>query len=314
MVPFTLDKYKGPDGMYVFSPTQSPEISPSNTRSQGTFNATMDVAAAKELLGNLITASNELGVNQDKIGLWKKMLKKMPPYMISGDGVLKEWLTPKLEDNLRHRHSSQLYPLYDGMPEEIAGNPELQAAFRRIIEIKLENHWKRSGFMSFGLVQLGQAATSLGENELAYECLKHLVNRFWLANLASMHNHRSLFNMDISGGMPAVLIKMLVASYPGRIQLLPAVPAAWPSGTIEGVLCRGQIEIKRLRWNGNRISVNLVSDKKQSIILETPSEIRDICVTKGSALIHETDRRNHRRISMPAGRDVTLEIETRPPV
>ena len=306
--------YEGPEGRYVFSPTQSPENAPSNTRSQGTFNATMDVAAAKELLGNLITTSNELGVNQDKIALWKTMLRKMPPYMISEDGVLKEWLTPKLKDNLRHRHSSQLYPLYDGMSEEIARDPELQAAFRRIIEIKLENHWKRSGFMSFGLVQLGQAATSLGENELAYECLKHLVNRFWLNNLASMHNHRSLFNMDISGGMPAVLIKMLVASDPGRIELLPAVPAQWPSGTIEGVLCRGQIEIKRLRWDGNRISVNLISDKKQSIIIETPSEIGELSVMKGNVLIHEADRKNRRRITMPAGQDVMLEMETKPPV
>ncbi len=76
------------------------------------------------------------------------------------------------------------------------------------------------------------------------------MNRFWLNNLASMHNHRSLFNMDISGGMPAVIIKMLVASDPGRIQLLPALPAAWPSGTIEGVLCRGAIEIKSLQWDG----------------------------------------------------------------
>ena len=59
---------------------------------------------------------------------------------------------------------------------------------------------------------------------------KRLANRLWLNNLASMHNHRSLFNMDISGGMPAVIIKMLVASDPGRIQLLPALPAAWPTG------------------------------------------------------------------------------------
>ncbi len=301
--------YEGPDGKYVFSPTQSPENSPSNTRSQGTFNATMDVAAAKELLGNLIAASGELGVNEDKIALWQAMLEKMPPYMISQDGVLKEWLTPKLEDNLRHRHSSQLYPLYDGIPEEIANDPELQAAFRRIIEIKLENHWKRSGFMSFGLVQLGQAATSLGENEMAYECLKHLVNRFWLGNLASMHNHRSLFNMDISGGMPAVLIKMLVASDPGRIQLLPAVPAEWPTGTIEGVLCRGQIEIKRLHWDNGRIDLTLTSAKKQSILLEVPAEIRRISVTKGKASIRKAGKKKSRKISLPARKDVTLNIE-----
>ncbi|MHC4166737.1 MAG: glycosyl hydrolase family 95 catalytic domain-containing protein [Planctomycetota bacterium] len=301
--------YEGPDGKYVFSPTQSPENSPTNTKSQGTFNATMDVAAAKELLNNLIAASSELGVNQDKIALWRAMLKKMPPYMIGEDGVLKEWLTPRLEDNLRHRHSSQLYPLYDGMPEEIAKDPELQAAFRRIIEIKLENHWKRSGFMSFGLVQLGQAATSLGENEMAYECLKHLVNRFWLGNLASMHNHRSLFNMDISGGMPAVLIKMLVASDPGRIQLLPAVPAAWPSGTIEGVLCRGQIEIKRLHWGDGRIDLTLTSARKQSILLQVPSEIGRISVTKGEASVRKADNANCRRLSLPARQEVTLNIE-----
>ena len=90
---------------------------------------------------------------------------------------------------------------------------------------------------AFGLVQLGQAATSLGEGELAYHCLTHLVNRFWLNNLASMHNHRSLFNMDISGGMPAVIIKMLVASDVGRIQVLPALPAAWPSGPGTGSSC-----------------------------------------------------------------------------
>ncbi len=300
--------YEGQDGKYVFSPTTSPENSPSNTRSQGTFNATMDVAAAKELLGNLIAASGELGVNKKKIPLWRKMLTKMPDYMISEEGVAKEWLTPKLADNLGHRHSSQLYPLYDGMSQEIARDGKLQAAFRRIIEIKLDKHWKRSGFMSFGVVQLGQAATSLGEGELAYRCLVNLVNRYWLSNLASMHNHRSLFNMDISGGMPAVIIKMLVASQPGRIQLLPALPAAWPSGTIKGVLCRGQIEIKSLKWDPGRIRATLVSGKEQTIVLEAPSAIKSISVTAGDASIEKAKRTNARKVSLPAGERITLDI------
>ena len=46
--------YEGPDGRYIFNPTTSPENSPKNTRAQGTFNATMDIAAAKELLNNVI--------------------------------------------------------------------------------------------------------------------------------------------------------------------------------------------------------------------------------------------------------------------
>ncbi len=303
--------YEGPDGKYVFSPTQSPENTPGNSNSQGSFNATMDVAVAKELLRNLISASRELERNEDKIPLWQEMLEKMPEYMIDDNGIIKEWLTPRLENRDSHRHSSQLYPLFDGMPEEIAQSPELQAAFKKSIEYKLDKHWKNNqrGFMSFGLVQLGQAATSLGESELAYHCLRHLVNRFWLNNLASMHNHRSLFNMDISGGMPAVIIKMLVASDPGRIQLLPALPAAWPSGRIEGVLCRGAIEIQSLQWDGKQIEVTLSSARPQTVVLELPSEIAQLSVTAGDAKAVQADQANQRRLQIPGGgQPVALKI------
>ncbi|MEN9975144.1 MAG: hypothetical protein RLZZ282_1150, partial [Verrucomicrobiota bacterium] len=302
---------EGSDGKWVFSPTQSPENNPGNSPSQGSFNATMDVAVAKELLLSCIAASRELDKNHDKIPVWQKMLDKMPPYMIDDNGIIKEWLTPKLTNNDSHRHSSQLYPLYDGLPAEIAKSPELRAAFKKSIEFKLEKHWKNNqvGFMSFGLVQLGQAATSLGEGELAYHCLKHLANRFWLNNLASMHNHRSLFNMDISGGMPAVIIKMLVASEPGLLRLLPALPAAWPQGTIEGPLCRGGIEIHSLKWNKERITVTLKSIKAQQVMLETPARFTQITVTRGDATTSTTARDGQCQITLPADQDVTIEIQ-----
>ena len=303
---------EGPDGKYIFIPTQSPENSPSNTRSQSTFNATMSVAAAKELLGNLISASREVGANQEKIPLWQGMLEKMPEYMINEDGAVKEWLTPVLEDNYAHRHSSQLYALFDGMPKEIVLSPELQDAFRRVVELKLDRHWsdweRRGGYMSFGLVQVGQAAASLGDAELAWRSLVPLINRYWFHNLASTPNYRSLFNMDISGGMPAVLIKMLVASEPGEIRLLPALPDAWPSGTIEGVLCRGQVEIKRLHWEDDSVSLTLISAKEQQITLRAPSGIVSISVREGEASVEKTDREDSRRLSLPADREITLEL------
>ena len=238
------------------------------------------------------------------------MLNKLPEYQIDDNGIIKEWLTPKLTNNDSHRHSSQLYPLYDGIPAEIANSPELRAAFKKSIEYKLDKHWKNNqvGFMSFGLVQLGQAATSLGEGELAYHCLKHLANRFWLNNLASMHNHRSLFNMDISGGMPAVIIKMLVASEPGKVNLLPALPDAWPTGGIKGVLCRGAIEVRSLTWSKERIQVTLTSAKAQSIVLALPADIAQLTVTSGAATITGAKQANQRQVSLPAGQEVSLEI------
>jgi hypothetical protein len=187
----------------------------------------------------------------------------------------------------------------------------LQAAFRKSIEYKLDKHWKNNqrGFMSFGLVQLGQAATSLGEGELAYHCLKHLVNRFWLNNLASMHNHRSLFNMDISGGMPAVIIKMLVASDVGKIQLLPALPAAWPAGRIEGMLCRGAVQVNSLQWDGNKIEVTLTSSKPQTVVLQLPAEIAQLSVTGGTAKVDAADQANRRTIELPSAQAVSMVIE-----
>ena len=163
--------------------------------------------------------------------------------------------------------------------------------------------------MSFGLVQLGQAAANLGEGELAYDCLKYLVNRFWLNNLASMHNHRSLFNMDVSGGMPAVIINMLAASEPGKLKLLPALPAAWATGTIEGILCRGQVKITSLHWNEKRVTVGLKSAKAQQINLELPSAINTISVQQGKSKIGKSNLENSRSIFLPADMEIRLDIE-----
>lgn len=305
--------YLGQDGKYIFSPTQSPENTPGNSDSQGSFNATMDVAASKELLHNLIEASRELGRNKEKIAIWESMLEKMPEYMINEDGIIKEWLTPKLKNNDDHRHCSQMYPLFDGMPKEIADSPELQSAFKKSVQYKLDVHWTNNprGFMSFGLVQLGQTATSLKESEMSYECLTYLVNRFWLNNLASMHNHKTLFNMDISGGMPDVIIKMLAASEPGKVELLPALPAAWPEGTIEGILCRGQIEIKSLKWSPDKIVVDLISSKDQTITLEAPREISSFDVNEGNAVVESSQLKNSLTLELFEEQLISLEINTK---
>jgi alpha-L-fucosidase 2 len=300
--------YEGPDGKYILSPAQSPENWPAGSKSQASFNATMDVAAAKEVLQNAITASRKLGKNADKIPVWEKMLTKMPAYAAAENGIIKEWLTPKLGNNDAHRHSSQLYPLYDGLPDEIAISPELRSAFIKSVEDKLERYWKdnQRGFMSFGIVQLGQVSASLGHGDIVHHCLKHLVNGFWLSNLASMHNRRSLFNMDISGGQPSVIIKALADSAPGKVRLLPALPTEWDKGTIEGVLCRGVITLNRLHWDGGKVEVEMTSEKAQDITLVLPRAIR--AIQGEGAAVADGSAATERKVSLPAGRKVTLAI------
>jgi len=300
--------HEGPDGKYVFNPSDSPENTPSNSTTHISFNATMDVAAVKELLGNLIEASRTLGINREKVTVWEKMLTKLPDYLYNEQGMVKEWLTPKLDDQLDHRHSSHLYALFDGLPEEIARDPKLREGFRRIIAYKLDHHYQRAGFMAFGISQLGQAATSLGDGELAYQTVVRLVNNYWLGNLASTHNPRSVFNMDISGGLPAVIVKMLLDSSPGEVRLLPALPKQWPVGTLEGAPCRGQIEVETLQWQPGRIRVALRSGKEQTITLTAPARIGLVTVAAGQAAVKDAVHSYTCRVTLPKEQSVALEL------
>ena len=109
--------------------------------------------------------------------------------------------------------------------------------------------------------------------------------------MVSTHNPDSIFNVDICGGMPAVIIKMLVYSEPGKIVLLPALPKQWPSGVIEGVLCRGQVEIKRLKWDKEQVDVSLISQVSQKVTISIPKGFKDVKVLKGGANIVEQDEK-----------------------
>jgi hypothetical protein len=112
--------------------------------------------------------------------------------------------------------------------------------------------------------------------------------------------------------MPAVLIKMLVASEPGTISLLPALPVKFPEGFIEGILCRGQVEIKKLSWSKTGIKVSLFSKQDQKIRLVLSSDIKRISIEDGDSLIEETGETGEthdRMISLPENQLITLYID-----
>ena len=105
--------------------------------------------------------------------------------------------------------------------------------------------------MAFGIVQLGTPAAHLKDVEHAYECMKWLSSSYWTPAFVSYHDPGNTFNLDISGGMPAVLIYMLIQSTVDEIELLPALPAQWPDGEIKGVLARGGFEID-MKWKDSK--------------------------------------------------------------
>ncbi|MDT8390434.1 MAG: glycoside hydrolase N-terminal domain-containing protein [Lentisphaeria bacterium] len=263
------------DGKYVLSPSSSPEneIGPNLWMVP---NATMTIAVIKELIRTCLRHTDKLGAGKARVERWHEILAGLPDYEIGANGALKEWTWPGIENEEAHRHASHLYPLYFGVAPEIAESPELQEACRVAIDRRMDFRRTADGLdMAFGLVQLGMAAAHLGDVSLAYESLEYLVNSYWSPAMASMHNVHDVFNLDISGGLPALVITMLAQSHPQRdkhpntqmlkppkkseaandeeenadylIQLLPCLPEAWHHGALRGMRCRGGFELD-IEW------------------------------------------------------------------
>jgi hypothetical protein len=287
---------EGPNGKYEFDPSYSPENHPANEKSQASINATMDIAVAQELLTNLIDACHRLKTEATSVERWKRMLAKMPAYEVNADGALKEWTWAGLHDNYLHRHASHLYMLFYGIPDDIVVNPDLLKACRRAIELRMNERVKQDGGeMAFGIVQLGQAAVSMGEGETVYTMLRWLANRYYYSNLVSSHNPGpSIFNVDISGGLPDLVIRMLVQSKPGRIDLLPALPAALSSGSISGVLAHGQVLVKSLEWQPAGLVAVLHSPKGQTVQVSARGTTRAVRLASGKDTRLEFELENRR--------------------
>lgn len=258
---------RGADGKWVFNPSYSPENHPGNSKSQACVNATMDIAVAKALLRDLLAASRHLGVNGDKIPVWEKMLADMPAYTLNSDGELREWTWRDLSDNHQHRHASHLIGLYYRHDPEIMSNPALVEGVRRAIHSRLDYRRtdKNGGVMAFGLSQLAFPTCAVGDGETAFEMLKMAGENYFNNNLMTTHDPHKIFNTDMSGAYPTIVMDMLAYSDLGQITLLPACPKAWRSGEICGMALRGGIHCDRLAWKDGKCSVTLTSKIDQTV-------------------------------------------------
>ena len=125
-------------GYYRFAPSISPENIPAIPQASiVTINATMDVAIAKEVLTNLITACTHLEIESENVLKWQEMVAKLPPYQINEDGAIKEWIHPDLKDHYEHRHVSHIYGLFPGLEINPESTPELYKACQIAVQKRL---------------------------------------------------------------------------------------------------------------------------------------------------------------------------------
>lgn len=244
---------EGEDGKLAFIPSYSPENTPANSDSAVSINATMDIAVAKELLSNLISACRLLKLDGEDIADWEAILAKLPEYKVNSDGAIKEWAVEGLEDDYHHRHSSHLYPVFPGFEATREHTPELFDACHRAAELRMCDGLE--AITGWGLAHLANSSARLKDGELAFQALSRVIRVFMYPNLFTTHNRGNCFQMDANLGFTAAMMEMLVFSKPGWVELLPALPKAFTSGRIQGMLLRGGALLKYMQWDTDARSI-----------------------------------------------------------
>lgn len=241
-----------PGEKYMIIPTYSPENNPIGYNSTITANATMDISAARD--GLLMVISMENAIKREgyeaAVMKWRTLLNLLPEYKYDEDGALREWAMNEYKENNNHRHLSHLYAAWPAY--ETQSNQSLASA-AKIALMNRDKYNTKDATAGHGWMHKALVSARLKQGEGVLSSLLPMMKEFgYYPSLMTDHdtNRRNhCYCTDTSFGVVGAVNEALLFSNRGVIEILPALPPDWQSGSICGLMARTQVEVRRLSWD-----------------------------------------------------------------
>jgi alpha-L-fucosidase 2 len=255
-----------------------PSISPENLHPHGASlcaGPTMDNQILRDLFDAYLAASAQLGATDPMQEDARAARDRLPPHRIGQAGQLQEWLEDWDMDvpEIHHRHVSHLYGLYPSQQIALDTSPALAAAAQRSLEIRGDDA------TGWGIGWRINLWARLGQGDHAHDVLALLLcpERSY-PNLFDAHPP---FQIDGNFGGAAGILEMLVQSREGVLDLLPALPSGWPSGSISGVRARSGLTLDMDWQDGRPTKLRVSSIRSQTIAVRWRGQVRQLALTEG---------------------------------